>query len=64
MPAAVGLAGVLDAAATRATGDDTADRAQLHRSRRIRAVADLTQIALESTPVDIATSVLEIRGEV
>ena len=30
VPAAVGLAGVLGAAATRAAGDDTADRAQLH----------------------------------
>jgi hypothetical protein len=30
VPAAVGLAGVLDAAATRAAGDDTTDRAQLH----------------------------------
>ncbi len=30
VPAAVGLAGVLGAAATRAAGDDTTDRAQLH----------------------------------
>jgi hypothetical protein len=30
VPAAVGLAGVLGAAATRAAGDHTADRAQLH----------------------------------
>ena len=30
VPAAVGLAGVLGAAATRATGDDTTDRAHLH----------------------------------
>ena len=30
VPAAVGLAGVLGAAATRAAGDDAADRAQLH----------------------------------
>ena len=30
VPAPVGLAGVLDAAATRAAGDDTTDRAQLH----------------------------------
>ena len=30
VPAAVGLAGVLGAATTRAAGDDTADRAQLH----------------------------------
>ena len=30
VPAAVGLPGVLGAAATRAAGDDTADRAQLH----------------------------------
>jgi hypothetical protein len=30
VPAAIGLAGVLGAAATRAAGDDTADRAQLH----------------------------------
>ncbi len=30
VPAAVGLPGVLEAAATRAAGDDTTDRAQLH----------------------------------
>jgi hypothetical protein len=30
VPAAVGLAGVLGTAATRAAGDDTTDRAQLH----------------------------------
>jgi hypothetical protein len=30
VPAAVGMAGVLGAAAPRAAGDDTADRAQLH----------------------------------
>ena len=30
VPAAVGLAGVLGAATTRAAGDDTTDRAQLH----------------------------------
>ena len=30
VPAVVGLAGVLGTAATRAAGDDTADRAQLH----------------------------------
>lgn len=30
VPAAVGLAGVVSAATTRAAGDDTADRAQLH----------------------------------
>jgi hypothetical protein len=30
VPAAVGLPGVLDAAATSAAGDDTTDRAQLH----------------------------------
>ena len=30
VPAAVGLAGVLRAAATSAAGDDTTDRAQLH----------------------------------
>jgi len=30
----VGLPGVLEAAATRAAGDDTTDRAQLHGSRR------------------------------
>ena len=30
VPAAVGLPGVLGAAATRAAGDDTTDRAQLH----------------------------------
>jgi hypothetical protein len=30
VPAAVGLAGVLGAAATRVAGDDTTDRAQLH----------------------------------
>ena len=31
MAAAVGLAGVLGAAATRAAGEDTTDRAQLHQ---------------------------------
>jgi hypothetical protein len=30
VPAAVGLAGVLGTATTRAAGDDTTDRAQLH----------------------------------
>ena len=57
--AAVRLPCVISATATRAAGDDTTDRAELHGSRRIRAVADLTLVTLECTPVAIAMSVVE-----
>jgi hypothetical protein len=42
VPAAVGLTSVLAAAATRAAGDDTADRAQLHPEivRRVAVAVD------------------------
>ena len=42
VPAATGLPGVLGAAATRAAGDDTADRAQLHARVDPRGVGNLT----------------------
>ena len=54
---------MLGTAATSAAGDDTADRAQLHSSRRIHAMSDLTLVTLECTAVDIAMSVVE-RGDV
>ena len=53
MPVAVGLAGVLGAATTRAAGDDTTDRAQLHRWHRPLVVPQLALMTLEHTPVDI-----------
>jgi len=55
--AAVGLAGVRRAAATRAAGDDTTDRAQLHRWHRPLVVPQLALVTLEHTPVDIVMSV-------
>jgi hypothetical protein len=55
--AAVGLAGVLGAATTRAAGDDTTDRAQLHRWHRPLVVPQLALVTLEHTPVDIVMSV-------
>jgi hypothetical protein len=58
VPAAVGLAGVFSTAATSEAGDDTADRAQLHGSRRASPVSDLTVVTLECTPVDIVMSVI------
>ena len=57
VPAAVGLPGVVRAATTRAAGHNTADRAQLHCSRRPSAVPRLTLVTLEYTPVDIVMSV-------
>jgi hypothetical protein len=57
VPAAVRLAGVIGAAATRAAGDDTTDRAQLHCSSRLRAVPRLLLVTLKCTPIDIAMSV-------
>jgi hypothetical protein len=47
---------MLAAASSRSARDDAADRAELHGSRRIRAVSDLPLVTLECTPVDIATS--------
>ncbi len=55
--AAVGLVGVLGAATTRAAGDDTTDRAQLHRWHRPLVVPQLALVTLEHTPVDIVMSV-------
>jgi hypothetical protein len=52
-------AGVVGTAATRAAGDDTTDRAQLHGSRRLGAVSPLTLVMLDCRPVDIAMSVVE-----
>jgi hypothetical protein len=64
MPATVRLPGVVGAAAARAAGDDTTDRAQLHGSLRPSTVSDLTLVTLECTPVDIATSVIGEGGSV
>jgi hypothetical protein len=55
--AAVGLAGVLGAATTRAAGDDTTDRAQLHRWHRPLVVRQLALVTLEHTPADTVMSV-------
>ena len=57
VPAAVGLARVLGAATARAAGDDTTDRAQLHRWHRPLVVPQLALVTLEHTPVDIVMSV-------
>ena len=54
---AVRLALVRRAATTRATRQNAADRAQLHRGYRPCAVPFLTLVTLECTPVDIAMSV-------
>ena len=65
--AAVGLASVLGAAATRAAGDDTTDRAQLHGSARFGAgtvATRLTLVTLDCTRVDIVMSVIEWDGAV
>ncbi len=62
VPAAVRLTSVLGAAATRAAGDDTTDRAQLHGTARVGAdtvEARLTLVTLDCTPFDIETSVSE-----
>lgn len=48
---------MLGAAPASAAGDNTADRAQLHRGYRPRAVPPLTLVTLESTPIDIEWSV-------
>jgi hypothetical protein len=45
------------AATTRAAGDDTTDRAQLHRWHRPLVVPQLALVTLEHTPVDIVMSV-------
>ena len=55
--AAVGCSGVDRAATTRAAGHNSADRAQLHCSRRPSAVPRLTVVTLEYTPADIVMSV-------
>ena len=57
VPAAVRLSRVLGTAATRAAGDDTTDRAQLHGASRMPAGPCLTPVTLACTPFDIATSV-------
>jgi len=67
VPAAVGLASVLGAAATNAAGDDTTDRAQLHGSGRSGAGgvgARLTPVTLDCGSFDIETSVREVDAEV
>jgi len=64
VPAAVGLPCVVGAAATRAAGDDTADRAELHGASRMRAGPCLTLVTLACTPFDIATSVSRCRAAV
>jgi hypothetical protein len=48
---------VLGAATTRAAGDDTTDRAQLHRWHRPLVVPQLALVTLEHTPVHIVMSV-------
>jgi hypothetical protein len=53
---------VLGAPTANAARDDTADRAELHAWRRIRAVSDLTLVTLECTPVDIEMSVTNRGG--
>lgn len=55
--AAVRLPRMISAAATRAAGDHTTDRAQLHRGFRPRAVPLVTLVTLECAPVDITMSV-------
>ena len=55
--AAVRLARVVSAAATRAARDDTTDRAQLHRRHRPRVVPQVALVTLEHTSVDIVMSV-------
>jgi len=55
---------MLAAASCRSARDDAANRAELHGSRRIRAVSDLTLVTLECTPVDIVKSVLGEGGGV
>ncbi len=57
VPAAVGLPSVVGAAAARAAGDDTTDRAQLHRRHRPRVVPQVALVTLEHTSVDIVMSV-------
>ncbi|HMJ94429.1 MAG TPA: hypothetical protein VK486_01160, partial [Thermoleophilaceae bacterium] len=48
---------VLRAATTRAAGDDTTDRAQLHRWHRPLVVPQVALVTLEHTSVDIVMSV-------
>jgi hypothetical protein len=62
--AAVRLARVLGAAATRAAGDDTTERAELQRWPCQGAVPFWTLVTLECTPVDIAKSVIGDGGGV
>jgi hypothetical protein len=60
MPTLVRLPGMLGTAATRAAGDDTTDRAELHESARSGAgtlAARLTLVTLDCTSFDIAMSV-------
>ncbi len=59
VPAAVGLPGVLEAAATRAAGDDTTDRAELHSSCRPSVATRLTLVTVDCASFDIAMSVAE-----
>ena len=49
---------------TRAAGDDTTDRAQLHGSRRLSAVPHLTLVTLDCTLLNIAMSVNRRGAEV
>ena len=61
MAAAVGLPRVVSAAATRAAGDDTTDRAELHGSARpskkARVLTLVTLVTLDCGPFDIVKSV-------
>ena len=56
--AAVRRPSVHGAAATGSARQDGADRAELHGSRRFRAVSDLTLVTLDWRPVDITMSVI------
>jgi hypothetical protein len=52
------------AATTRLAGQNAASRTELHGSRRVRAVTDLTLVTLERTLVDIEMSVIGEGGGV
>jgi hypothetical protein len=58
------LSGVLGAAAARAAGDDTADRAELHCPQRLSEATFVTLVTIDCTRSDIAMSVSAAAGEV
>ncbi len=62
--AARGLSSVRGAATALATRDNTADRAELHSTRPMSAMARLTLVTLDCEPFDIATSEIETGTEV